>query len=567
MQLYNSNSWSINNIFDFMNNENDLNNIAINDKEDEDIDIYFKNGQTQKNKISRGFVRALNSENQVDLLSKLVSDIKNKIIIESDIDSIYSMELLNKYWHHYINNNKTLWNSVGYFFNKKLESKSDFQYYRQTIIDRKIYLENLDLSINEDLNKNKFNDLKIFDKTHSFIQILDELYGIEIQNEYDNDYYYDTEDYKNYRKEFSELLKEKMSFDEYNDAAKKVLSKFILLNQNILQTIAISYKIPTDLYPLLFLEKISINKEISQYLNSDKPLKYKNWVLKNAEEELNEDLNLMVNLNSLTLVCLNLPEKLFEMTNLTKLKILTDYKLKHIIKNKGDISNLINLEKLKIENCIKDYFSYSICSHLKNIKNLSLPNNKIKVIPNEIKNLVHLKKLDFSKNKIVVFSKELCELKNLEDLQLNENNIEFLPVEIENLSNLDFLYLSSNKIKILPKQFWSLTKLSYLYLNANPLISIPCDIKNLTNLQKFLVDSESLRFFPPIKVWESLPFYDLDLDLFPKNLIAQSDALLEELENDDLDLENKWNDLRSSTLIFKQHLYNLNLDEDSEDNS
>lgn len=122
----------------------------------------------------------------------------------------------------------------------------------------------------------------------------------------------------------------------------------------------------------------------------------------------------------------------------------------------------------------------------KNLQYLSLKNDHLVVIPNEISNLRNLKILDLSGNDFKILPKSFSNLTNLEELFLNDEKYFKIDSNMKTLSllpNLKILHLENDHLKRLPKNINSLTHLEMLYLNKNNFNSIPTEIKGLKNLK------------------------------------------------------------------------------------
>lgn len=78
--------------------------------------------------------------------------------------------------------------------------------------------------------------------------------------------------------------------------------------------------------------------------------------------------------------------------------------------------------------------------------------NIIKVIPDEIKRLKKLSRLDISNNTISIVPESISQLKNLKYLNLSNNEIRDLPSDVANLENLEELYLEGNPFDMLPPE-------------------------------------------------------------------------------------------------------------------
>lgn len=78
--------------------------------------------------------------------------------------------------------------------------------------------------------------------------------------------------------------------------------------------------------------------------------------------------------------------------------------------------------------------------------------NTISVIPEEIKNLKKLHRLNLAYNEILEISEDLSELKELTYLDLSHNKITYLPSGVANLPKLESLFLEGNPFDLLPPE-------------------------------------------------------------------------------------------------------------------
>jgi Leucine-rich repeat (LRR) protein len=60
----------------------------------------------------------------------------------------------------------------------------------------------------------------------------------------------------------------------------------------------------------------------------------------------------------------------------------------------------------------------------------------------------------------------------------NNNKIKIIPDNISNLINLKYFYINNNEIKILSKKFKNLINLKYFSFNSELLSLIPVELKN-----------------------------------------------------------------------------------------
>lgn len=145
-------------------------------------------------------------------------------------------------------------------------------------------------------------------------------------------------------------------------------------------------------------------------------------------------------------------------------------------------------------------FSLEALRQFKNIEYLSLRNDHLKEIPEEVFDLEQLKVLDLSGNDFVILPREIKKLKNLEELYLNEEERLDLKQSIDaliGLPNLRTLHLEGDQIAVFPENIFELENLEYLYLKDNELVEIPQGINRMNRLK--LVDLQSNPIPPPIQ--------------------------------------------------------------------
>lgn len=104
---------------------------------------------------------------------------------------------------------------------------------------------------------------------------------------------------------------------------------------------------------------------------------------------------------------------------------------------------------------------------------LDLSSLHIEEIPEEIRELKWLKRLNLSFNLIEIIPDWLEELTLLENLDLRHNNLKSLFSGIKNLANLTSLNIRSNNLTEIPKELRHLKKLSYISIASNKVEKIP----------------------------------------------------------------------------------------------
>jgi hypothetical protein len=148
-------------------------------------------------------------------------------------------------------------------------------------------------------------------------------------------------------------------------------------------------------------------------------------------------------------------------------------------------------------------------------------NNLTGELPESIQNIVSLKSLYLSSNKLTL-PPEIGNLYNLEHLELYDNNLSSIPPEIGNLYNLQQLYLSGNNLTSVPYEIGNLHNLTSLDLSFNDLTDIPIEICYMNNLQFLWIMGNKLTHLPvEIESLSSLQDFDLnnnDLTSLPKTI-------------------------------------------------
>jgi len=151
------------------------------------------------------------------------------------------------------------------------------------------------------------------------------------------------------------------------------------------------------------------------------------------------------------------------------------------------------------------------------IKELSLVNKGLSVIPARIKDLTAMQVLRLDSNSISSLPEEIGRCTSLVRLQVSNNNLSALPTGIGNLKSLTILVLSNNQIATLPSSLWNLTSLSVLLLDKNNLTEISSQISSLVNLTRLALNNNSLSTLP-----ESLMSINLQMLEINNNRICPS---------------------------------------------
>lgn len=161
----------------------------------------------------------------------------------------------------------------------------------------------------------------------------------------------------------------------------------------------------------------------------------------------------------------------------------------------------------------------------KSIDSVNLSNRELKILPNRLSTLLHLRSLYLDNNKLI-FIPEIGSLIQLEELSLENNELTLLPESFSNLRSLKTLNLSKNNLKCLNgAMFKNFEQLVVLWLNECGLMYLPNEIGCLNSLEKLGLKSNKLEEIPVdfgrlVKLrWLSLEnnlLCDLPVDEFKK---------------------------------------------------
>ena len=175
----------------------------------------------------------------------------------------------------------------------------------------------------------------------------------------------------------------------------------------------------------------------------------------------------------------SLPNKIYELKNLSVLSLTENYELDSLPEG---ISRLKSLKSIDLSACDELQGFPDGFFQLTQLEELLLYSTEL--YSDEIGSLKKLKKLSLSGDlyEIPVW---IFDLKELTELCLNEVALSEIPSEIGELTKLEYLDLGFNeRITKLPDSFGNLTNLKHLSLTCCSLQSLPESFVNLTQLEK-----------------------------------------------------------------------------------
>ena len=135
---------------------------------------------------------------------------------------------------------------------------------------------------------------------------------------------------------------------------------------------------------------------------------------------------------------------------------------------------------------------------LKSLKELFIArNDKIQNLPETLKDLSNLKKLNVSGCRLRGFPKVLCKLKTLKILDFSRNHqIQNLPQALEGLKNLETLNVSGCGIIEFSQVLGELQFLQKLDISRNPVTKLPGEIERCKCLQQLNISESKIKEFP-----------------------------------------------------------------------
>eukprot|EP00943_MAST-04B_sp_MAST-4B-sp1_P000725 g725.t1 len=187
----------------------------------------------------------------------------------------------------------------------------------------------------------------------------------------------------------------------------------------------------------------------------------------------------------------------------------------------SDATRLQQLESLRLQKCYMETIPLFI-SRYPCLYQISLNDNKLISVPDELGDIKQLKFLSLAGNKLVTLPASIGKLEHLEHLNLARNQIVSLPDSLSRCSKITDLFLFDNKLESLPapkkvNKLWpdlrladlsknsmvhlpaavgAWTKLYRLNLSANLLVDLPDDFCNLQNLDTLNLADNQLKKLP-----------------------------------------------------------------------
>ncbi|MGB0919629.1 MAG: leucine-rich repeat domain-containing protein [Holosporaceae bacterium] len=153
------------------------------------------------------------------------------------------------------------------------------------------------------------------------------------------------------------------------------------------------------------------------------------------------------------------------------------------------------VEELELANCNLTSVPKWIAEKMPNLRELSLQQNQISQLPDNLFDLHHLTLLNLEANQITALPKAIGNLRRLDSLHLAHNNLKNLPSTLRQLVSLQYLDLSHNQIGSLP-DLTGLNNLLVVTLDNNKDLVLPRSIGQLHALQSLELRNCNLKTVP-----------------------------------------------------------------------
>ncbi len=155
---------------------------------------------------------------------------------------------------------------------------------------------------------------------------------------------------------------------------------------------------------------------------------------------------------------------------------------------------------------IKNWLNTSPNPHPSNFNLLVVNNMHLQTIPSSLSKFNQLRLLNLSDNSLIALPmKPILELPHLTELSVANNFLSSIPDEIGKCTSLMRLNLSQNQIVKIPSSISKLKQLTWLYLNHNQIASIPDKIQNLTKLVRLDLSYNQISDTPHF--FQKTPYY------------------------------------------------------------
>jgi Leucine-rich repeat (LRR) protein len=166
--------------------------------------------------------------------------------------------------------------------------------------------------------------------------------------------------------------------------------------------------------------------------------------------------------------------------------------VEHLCEIALNTEELRNIRELTLTHTDIQNLPNSFTLSLENVIHLNLEENELSELPSNMRNLMKLQYFNISHNCLKVLSEDIGNIIMLQTLKLENNSLVDLPDSVCNLVNLRLLCVANNSLGTLPNDIGRLLKLEKLDVSGNILEDLPGSMSQLTNLCHFCAASNKL---------------------------------------------------------------------------
>ena len=169
---------------------------------------------------------------------------------------------------------------------------------------------------------------------------------------------------------------------------------------------------------------------------------------------------------------------------------------------------LPNLNVLLLQNNLLSELSEDQIKNMINIKKLDLSINKLTTIQS-FHYFTSLTRIDLSRNKLISIS-PLCSIQSLESLSLSVNLLSEIPIEISQLKRLTTFEIDHNQLKTFPIHICE-CPIERIDISGNEIECFPIEITKLTTVKEMFVRNNQLSLLPKeLSELTALTLFDCD---------------------------------------------------------
>jgi Leucine-rich repeat (LRR) protein len=143
----------------------------------------------------------------------------------------------------------------------------------------------------------------------------------------------------------------------------------------------------------------------------------------------------------------------------------------------------LTIPKLSWKEYLEQKYHCSFENLRDTISDLTIRDENLKTIPEELFLCTKLRSIDLTMNKIEKISNNIDKWTNLEELDINYSPLRTVPPTIGKLRRLKVIWFLDDNISELPDEITGLDSLKELNLNGNPIRHLPASIGKLKNLR------------------------------------------------------------------------------------